>query len=431
MNVSRIKHVTIPGLRLHLRRGEPNMLWLNGQNLLVLNDTAADFIETFIEVMASHPDSLDTNHFKEELVGRMQKKYPKAPAEVLLRDFDSIYGNLLEIGKGSCPISEVKLDTREVDPQKWTAPPRMDLALTYRCNNNCYFCYTGGPQKVFEMDTTSWKQAIDTLWDNGIPQVVFTGGEPTLREDLVELIDHAREFVTGLITNGRKLPGLAQELKRVDLDYILVSLESSEALIHDHMVGFAGAWQETATGIKAAMTAGLEVITNTTLTKDNIASFADTIAFGGQLGLKTMACNTLLCSGRGTCSRQSEGVTVEQLKVTLTKAREAADKAGIRLEWYSPTCYKQFNPIEFGFGPKSCSAAQYNMTIEPDGSVIPCQSWFKDKVGNILTDPWESIWNHPVNIGLREKKYLQGREECRQCEYLAECCGGCPLEYAP
>jgi radical SAM protein with 4Fe4S-binding SPASM domain len=122
---------------------------------------------------------------------------------------------------------------------------------------------------------------------------------------------------------------------------------------------------------------------------------------------------------------------VEQLKVTLTKAREAVDKAGIQLEWYSPTCYKQFNPIEFGFGPKSCSAAQYNMTIEPDGSVIPCQSWFKDKVGNILTDPWENVWNHPVNIGLREKKYLQGREECRECEYLAECCGGCPLEYAP
>jgi radical SAM protein with 4Fe4S-binding SPASM domain len=360
----------------------------------------------------------------------MRQKYPKAPADVLLRDFDNIYGNLLEIGKGSCPISEVKLDTREVNPQKWTAPPRIDLALTYRCNNNCYYCYTGGPQKVSEFDTIGWKRTIDILWDNGIPQVVFTGGEPTLREDLVELIDHAKEFVTGLITNGRKLPGLAQDLIRVDLDYIQVSLESSDAQIHDHMVGVDGAWQETTAGIKAAMSAGLEVITNTTLTKDNIEAFADTITFGGQFGLKTMACNTLLCSGRGTCSRQSEGVPVEQLKVALVKARESADKAGIRLEWYSPTCYKQFNPIEFGFGPKSCSAAQYNMTIEPDGAVIPCKSWLKDKVGNILKDPWESIWNHHVNIDLREKKYLEGREECRNCEYLTECCGGCPLEYA-
>jgi radical SAM protein with 4Fe4S-binding SPASM domain len=72
----------------------------------------------------------------------------------------------------------------------------------------------------------------------------------------------------------------------------------------------------------------------------------------------------------------------------------------------------------------------YNMTIEPDGAVIPCQSWLKEKTGNILTDPWEQIWNNPVNVSLRDKKYLKDREECRECEYLAECCGGCPLEYA-
>ena len=179
MSYSRIKHITIPGLRLHLRRGEPNMLWVNGQNLLLLNDTAADFIETFIEVMANHPESLDVNRFKAELVARMNQKYPKAPADVLLRDFDNIYGNLLEIGKGSCPISEVKLDTREINPQKWTAPPRMDLALTYRCNNNCYYCYTGGPQKVSELDTANWKRAIDTLWDNG---PVIISAEASMRE---------------------------------------------------------------------------------------------------------------------------------------------------------------------------------------------------------------------------------------------------------
>jgi radical SAM protein with 4Fe4S-binding SPASM domain len=430
MAYSRIKHITVPGLRLHLRRGEPDMLWVNGENLLILNETASDFIEAFIEVMANYPEELDNRRFKEELIARMQQKYPRAPAAVLLNDFDNIYGSLLEIGSGSCPVSDVKLDTRAVNPQKWTAPPRMDLALTYRCNNNCYFCYTGGPQKVTELDTTSWKQILDKLWDNGVPQVVFTGGEPTLREDLVELVDHAKEFVTGLITNGRKLPDLAADLKKVDLDYIQVSLEANTPQIHDHMVRIEGAWQETVAGITAALNSGLEVITNTTLTKDNIDTFSETIAFGASLGLKTMASNTLLCSGRGTCSRQNEGVPFDQLKIAIKKAQETAHKAGIRLEWYSPTCYKQFNPIEFGLGPKSCSAAQYNMTIEPDGAVIPCQSWLKEKTGNILRESWEQIWNNPINVDLRNKKYLKDREECRECEYLAECCGGCPLEYA-
>ena len=431
MTDSRIRHVTIPGLRLHLRRGEPNMLWVNGQNLLILNNTAAEFIEAFIEVMSRYSDNIDSDRFKQEIASWMRQKYPRVPAEVLVRDFDGIYGPLLEVGKGSCPISDVKLDTRETNPKLWTAPPRMDLAITYRCNNNCYFCYTGGPRNVAELNTSDWKKVLDRLWYSGIPQVVFTGGEPTLREDLVELIDHAREFVTGLITNGRRLNNLAQDLKRVDLDYVQVSLESHLPEIHDRMVGVSGAWKETCDGIRLALESGLEVITNTTLTEDNASLFPNLIESGPALGLKIMACNTLICSGQGTCTRQDSGVSPVELRGTLSKALEMADKVGVRLEWYSPTCYKQFNPIEFGFGAKACSAAQYNMTIEPDGSVIPCQSWLKEKVGNILKDSWQSIWNHPVCVGFREKAYLKDRKECQGCEYLTECYGGCPLEYLP
>ncbi len=428
---TRIKHVTIPGLRLHLRRGEPNMLWVNGQNLLLVNQTAADFIEAFIEVMSGYREEVDTEQFKEGIAAIMQKKYPKAPAGVLKKDFDGIYGSLREIAKGSCPISEVNLETKETKPELWTAPPRMDLALTYRCNNNCYFCYTGGPRQGRELKTNEWKKALDKIWDSGIPQVVFTGGEPTLREDLVALIDHAREFVTGLVTNGRRLNKLAKEMHKVSLDYVQVSLEAATPEIHDKMTGASGAWRETCEGIRAALNNNLEVITNTTLTRDNLAVFPELVKTGADLGLKVMACNTLICSGRGTIARKGYEITTEELKTALTRALETAGKVGIRLEWYSPTCYKQFNPLDFGFGIKACSAAQYNMTVEPDGAVIPCQSWLMEKVGNILKDPWPRIWNHPVCTGFRQKSYLENREECKGCEHLSQCCGGCPLEYSP
>jgi radical SAM protein with 4Fe4S-binding SPASM domain len=428
---SRIRHVTVSGLRLHLRRGEPNMLWVNGQDMLLLNNTAAEFIEAFIEVMSGHRNNLDTGKFKQEIAARMQKNYPLTPSEVLIKDFDNIYGSLLKISQGNCPVSDVSLETRETDPKLWTAPPRMDLALTYSCNNNCYFCYTGGPRKVTELNTADWKKVIDKLWDSGIPQIVFTGGEPTLRNDLVELIEHSREFVTGLVTNGRKLASLAGALNRAELDYVQVSLESHLPEIHDKMVGVSGAWQETRNGITAALKNNLSVITNTTLTKDNLALFPDLIQAGAGLGLKMMACNTLICSGRGTCSKKDAGISLEDLKGVLSKAVETARKAGVKLEWYSPTCYKQFNPLEFGFGAKACSAAQYNMTVEPNGSVIPCQSWFKEKLGNILKDTWADIWNHPAAAGFRNKAYLKGRKECEECEYLHQCYGGCPLEYSP
>jgi lipoate synthase len=114
--------------------------------------------------MSHHPDKLDSDDFKKEIAFRMREIHPGVPAEVLIRDFDSIYGTLLSICRGDCPISDINLETKETNPQLWTAPPRMDLALTYECNNNCYFCYTGGPRKMTELKTAEWKKVIDKLW---------------------------------------------------------------------------------------------------------------------------------------------------------------------------------------------------------------------------------------------------------------------------
>jgi radical SAM protein with 4Fe4S-binding SPASM domain len=430
MSYSRIHHITVPGLRLHMRRGEPNMLWLNGQDLVILNDTAAEFIEAFIEVMSHYQDDIDSGRFKKEVAERMHRRYPDVPRKTLVRDFDAIYSTIVDISKGSCPIHDMGLDTKETHPELWTAPPRIDLALTYRCNNNCSFCYTGGPREVPELDTKDWKWIIDKIWDSGVPHIVFTGGEPTLRNDLIELIGSSQEFVTGLVTNGRILASMADELNRVSLDYVQVSWESHLPEVHDRMVGVDGAWRETRDGIVAALKLGMSTITNTTLTRKNLELFPEMIKAGADIGLRMMACNTLICSGRVTHNRKDAEVSMDELKMVLARAIESARNAGVKLEWYSPTCYRQFNPIEFGFGVKACSAAQYNMTVEPDGSVIPCQSWFKDRLGNLLTDPWEAIWGHPVAKGFREKAYLKDREECQGCEYLPECYGGCPLEYS-
>ena len=152
MTDSRIKHVTVPGLRLHLRRGEPNMLWINGQDLLLLNKTAAEFIEAFIDVMSTYRKTWNRGQVQTRNRRPDAAKISQVPVEVLIKDFDNIYGTLLQISQGSCPISDVNLETKETDPRLWTAPPRMDLALTYNCNNNCYFCYTGGPQKGNELE---------------------------------------------------------------------------------------------------------------------------------------------------------------------------------------------------------------------------------------------------------------------------------------
>jgi hypothetical protein len=119
---------------------------------------------------------------------------------------------------------------------------------------------------------------------------------------------------------------LAPELHRVSLDYVQVSLESHLPEVHDKMVGVRGAWQETRDGILSALKNNLAVITNTTLTRDNLNQFPETIQAGAALGLKMMACNTLICSGRGTCIKKEADVSPEDLKTTLSRALEIAQK---------------------------------------------------------------------------------------------------------
>jgi len=76
---------------------------------------------------------------------------------------------------------------------------------------------------------------------------------------------------------------------------------------------------------------------------------------------------------------------------------------------------------------KGCTAALYSMCIESNGDVLPCQSYYHS-LGNMLSDPWDSIWNHELSVRLRERRRLPAK--CDGCILVAECGGGCPLQFA-
>ncbi len=135
-----------------------------------------------------------------------------------------------------------------------------------------------------ELTTGAWEKILDLLWKAGIPQVVFTGGEPTLREDLVSLVHTAKHFVTGLITNGTRLAALAVPLCAASLDYVQVTIESADAAIHDRMTTVSGSHAQTTAGITQALQTGLQVVTNPTLTRENGAGFQPDDALAARTG---------------------------------------------------------------------------------------------------------------------------------------------------
>ena len=366
---------------------------------------------------------------EQQITSRLQKLFNVSSGE-LRSDVRDTTQRITELVRpdGLCPVHELELDITMPFSAELTAPYRMDLALTYACNNDCHHCYNARPRNFQSLDTAGWMKVIDRVWELAIPHIVFTGGEPTLREDLPDLIAYAEQkgLITGINTNGRRLASDGYLAKLVDagLDHIQITLESHLPAIHDEMVACRGAWQQTIAGVRAALSTRLYVMTNTTMLRPNTPHLQGTLDLLAELGVPTIGLNSLIYSGRGL--NVNNGLLEAELEPYLSLAKNHVEKTGQKLIWYTPTQYCQFDPVTQELGIKGCSAARYNMCVEPDGSVLPCQSYYT-ALGNILTDPWEQIWHHPLSESIRNRSTLPAK--CDGCAMVAECGGGCPLTY--
>lgn len=403
--------------RLHLRVEDDGegILVINAAKVLHLNQTATEHARLILE-------DKEVDAATKEIRRRFRVSEERART-----DHEHLKDTILTLAATDdiCPISY--LDVQRIEPfdTPVSAPYRMDLALTYRCNAACGHCYVGRPRDMESLSTEDWKRVIDKLWDLGIPHAVFTGGEATVHADLAALIRHAEHvgLVTGLLTNGIKLAdeSYLQELVEAGLDHIQITLESHDEGIHNRMVG-AEVWKQTVQGIRNAVATDVYTITNTTLTTLNAPLIEETIEFLKDLGIATFACNSLIYTGKGPSS--GVGIPEEELEALMVRVRDKAIAKGMRLIWYTPTQYCEFHPVDLELGAKFCTAARYNMCVEPSGDVIPCQSYYSS-LGNILQDDWESIWNHPTAVSIRDRDWVM--EKCGSCDELLLCGGGCPL----
>ena len=406
--------------RIHLRVDPDGngTLIVNASSVMHLNPTAAFMAWLTLE-----------GKTKEESIRAMRSRYSvgKTQAETDLSSFLFQFDELLR-PDGACPIHELDLEMNMPFSARPTAPYRMDLAVTYRCNNDCAHCYNARERNFPELSTEQWFKVLDQLWALGVPHIVFTGGEATLRNDLPELIAHAESNgqITGLNTNARRLSDKKYLQKLVDagLDHVQVTVESCDEQIHDEMMRAKGAFKQTIAGLKNALASKLYVMTNTTMLRTNVHKIPDTLDFLAEIGVPTIGLNALIYSGHGLTV--GTGLKEGELQPILDIATRKTNERGQRLIWYTPTQYCEFDPTASNLGVKGCTAALYSMCIESNGNVLPCQSYYTP-LGNILHDSWDSIWNHKLSIQLRERQNLPIK--CEGCPVLAECGGGCPLKF--
>ena len=406
----------LEGHRFHLRvdSERKGVLLVDASSIIFLNGTAVDLVRCVLE-----------GWNEKDAARYMTTRWKNLEKDRAVQDLRQVRKDMHDFLHGDPDMMEtIGSDRPTLGTDDLPAPYRLDLALTYRCQNRCLHCYNE-PRQMKELSMEQWKEVIAISWKLGVPHVVFTGGEPTLYEGLEELVSRSEEFgqVTGLVTNGRRLgtPGYLRSLIAKGLDHVQITVLSHKEAVHDDLVGEKGAWQETVAGLKVALAEDLYVSTNTTILRANVADMVSTLNYLADLGVRNVAFNTIIRSGKG---KEAEGITYEELSSTMTELKKLAEERGVKLIWYTPTPYCKFNPINMGLGIKQCTACALNMAVEPDGTVLPCQSYYVP-LGNILTDPWEKIWESDLCKKIRSRDYLDG--ECVDCGLKDTCGGGCPL----
>ena len=424
-----VRHITLDPkgrgvLRIHMipprqdADNAPFLLLLNGSRLVPLNLSWAILLANFMDRLEPFTGveitESDWNAMAAGAVAETHKTYPFTSKERLSDDLATMIRSLVAIARGQEPEAEVAPLTLGEYAPEMTAPHRMDLMVSamtrggaWHCNQKCLHCYAAGQplSDTPELTTAQWKEILAKLRAANVPQVTFTGGEPTLRADLVELVDAAQWFVTRLNTNGRLLtPELCRRLYDASLDSVQVTLYSHDPAIHNALVGAEG-FDDTVAGIKNAVAAGLSVSVNTPLCSLN-TDYAATVRFVHELGVRYVTCSGLIPSGsaEGAESRATR-LTEEQLTDVLRRAVTAAEELGMEMDFTSPGWLKEETLRSMGLTlVPSCGACLSNMAIAPDGGVIPCQSWLSSQLlGNMLTDDWDKIWQSQRCAAIRAK----------------------------
>ncbi|MGV8025018.1 MAG: radical SAM/SPASM domain-containing protein [Anaerolineaceae bacterium] len=346
-------------LNLRVESNGTGILILNASTVLHLNRSATEYAYYMIQQTPI-----------EQAAQEVSEKYAIS-ADEMKHDFADFCAQLDTIihTPDLDPVTYLDLERVEPYSRKLSAPYRLDCALTYQVSENASPDSAPTYRVKRELTTQEWCTILEKVQQVGIPQVVFTGGEPTLRSDLPALISKCEELgiVSGLLTDG---------LRFIEKSYMKTILNSG--LDHIMLLG-APAEDRFWKSLKNLMDDDIAVTVHLTLTSENLEELLQSLPKLAAAGLHSLSLSA------------SEPAMDKKLR----KLQDQAISQGLSLIWDLPVPYSQFNPItaELKSGGKRMAKGAGNawLYVEPDGDVLPAQG-INRVMGNLLTDPWSSIW---------------------------------------
>ncbi|WP_303840471.1 putative heme d1 biosynthesis radical SAM protein NirJ2 [Selenomonas ruminantium] len=297
---------------------------------------------------------------------------------------------------------------------------------TNNCNMYCAHCYRdAGCKAEDELSTEEAKKLLREIAKAGFKIMIFSGGEPLTRPDIVELVKYASDL--GLFpvfgTNGTLITlEMAKALKEAGARGMGISLDSLDKEKHDKFRAYPSGWDGAVQGMKNCREVGLPFQIHTTVMDWNQQELEAMTDFAVEIGAKAHHFFFLVPTGRAA-TIEEESLRAEQYEDVLTRIMKKQQEVDIELK---PTCAPQFLRIADQLGIKTrfhrgCLAGLSYCIISPRGKVQPC-AYLNMELGDVHDTPFDEIWkDSEVLKKLRTLEYSGG---CGSCNYKGVC-GGC------
>lgn len=297
---------------------------------------------------------------------------------------------------------------------------------TNQCNMSCKHCYRDAMMAhPEELDTKEAKTLIEEIAKAGFKIMIFSGGEPLMRPDILELIAYASHLKLRPVigSNGTLIDEeFAKQLKQAGTMGIGISLDSMDAIKHNQFRGLDDAWEKAVEGMKYARKVGLSFQIHTTVMDWNYHEILEITDFAAKIGAVAHHIFFLVPTGRALNIKE-EFLDAHQYEKLLTAIVKKQQEVQIEVK---PTCAPQFmriakeQDVSFRFS-KGCLAGISYCIINPKGDVQPC-AYLDMPIDNIRSTPFTKIWSE--NAILKQLRTLDYRGKCGHCRYK-HLCGGC------
>lgn len=291
------------------------------------------------------------------------------------------------------------------------------LELTHRCNLQCVHCYQNHNSNTEEMTTEEWIKALDDIAEAGGMFLVITGGEPLLRPDLEEICIAAQKkgFFLRLFTNGTLLDETRmQSISRITWQAVEISLHGADASTHEAVTRVPGSFESAIRALEILHTAGIPIIIKSSITQENFKEYFNTHDLAAKYNARHRFSSVISIARDMEIENRSCRLNQKQLDVYFNsvindeKLSEEPEPSGNNHQ--SLGCYPRLN----------CNALKINLTISPDGTILPCLA-LPVNLGNIRVQNLRELWYY----GNRVKRLLKWGEgnipECLHCAYEVMC----------